>query len=156
MKTVVKAGLAAAALLAIGAAPAAAQSGVRVGSLSCTVDPSIGFIIGSVRNLHCTFNPTRGGPRVAYTGTVSRLGLDVGVTGKGGMVWAVFAPTRQVQPHQLRGTFVGASSSASVGVGVGANVLVGGNNNTITLQPLSLEGQTGLNLALGVASLTLQ
>ena len=156
MKTVVKAALAAAALLALGAAPAAAQSSVRVGTLSCTVAPSIGFIIGSVRNLSCTFSPNRGGPRVSYSGAVSRLGLDVGVTGKGGMVWAVFAPTRKVQPHQLRGTYVGASSSASLGVGVGANLLVGGNNNTITLQPLSLEGQTGLNLALGVASLTLQ
>ncbi len=157
MKTVVKAGLAAAALLAIGAAPASAQSNVRVGTLSCNIDPSVSFIIGSVRNMSCTFRPSvRGAKPATYSGSVRRLGLDVGFSGKGGMVWGVFAPSAKVGQGALRGTYVGASAGATIGVGLGANVLVGGSNNTIALQPLSVEGQTGLNLALGVAGLTLQ
>lgn len=158
MKTVFKAGLAAAALLAVGAVPASAQQRVQAGQLSCTVAPSVGFVIGSVRDLSCTFHPTARSKRskTTYTGTVRRFGLDVGVTGRGALAWAVFAPTSKINPASLRGTYVGATANASIGVGLGANVLVGGSNNTIALQPLSVEGQTGLNLALGVSDLTLR
>ena len=38
-------------------------------------------------------------------------------------------------------------ASATVGVGLGANVLVGGSGNSIALQPVSIEGTTGLNVA---------
>jgi len=157
MNTVVKAGLAAAALLALSAVPASAQSGVRAGTLSCNIDPSVSFIVGSVRNMTCTFSPTRrSGKRATYTGSVRRLGLDVGFSGRGQMVWGVFAPTAKLGPGALRGTYVGASAGAAFGLGLGANALIGGSNNTIGLQPLSVEGQTGVNLALGVAGLTLQ
>ena len=96
------------------------------------------------------------GRSYTYRGTIGRLGLDVGITGGGRLFWAVFAPTSHVGYGVLRGTYVGASGNASFGLGLGANVLVGGSNRTISLQPLSVEGQFGINLALGVARLTLR
>ncbi|MFG1429490.1 DUF992 domain-containing protein [Xanthobacter sp. V2C-8] len=155
MKTVFKAGLAAAALCVLGALPASAQSRVQVGELRCTLAPNVSFILGSVRDMSCTFQGRKGKTRT-YTGTIRRLGLDVGVSGKGVLVWGVFAPSSSVRPESLRGNYVGASANAAIGAGLGANALVGGNNNTIALQPLSVEAQTGLNLALGVADLSLR
>ena len=157
MKTVLKAGLAAAALVAFGAMPASAQSRVQVGQLVCTVAPSVSFVVGSVRDMSCDFRPTvRGAKGGSYRAQVRRLGLDIGVSGKGVLVWGVFAPSANVPSGALRGTYVGASGNATIGVGLGANVLVGGSRNTFALQPLSVEGQTGLNLALGVSDLTLR
>lgn len=157
MKTVLKAGLAAAAVLVAGAMPASAQSRVQVGTLTCNLAPNVAFVIGSVRDMSCAFRPAvRGIKPATYTGTIRRFGLDIGVNGRGTLVWGVFAPSAKVPRGALRGTYVGAAGSASIGVGLGANVLVGGSQNTFALQPLSLEGQTGLNLALGVSDLTLR
>jgi len=159
MKTVLKAGLAAAALagavLAAGTLPAAAQTRVQVGQLRCNLAPTVGFIIGSVRDATCTFTPRRGKAR-SYQASITRLGLDIGVSGKGVLLWGVFAPSSQVNPETLRGNYVGASANAAVGAGLGANVLVGGNNNTIALQPLSVEAETGINLGLTVSNLSLR
>jgi hypothetical protein len=96
------------------------------------------------------------GQTYQYTGTITRLGLDVGVTGGGRLFWGVFAQTSHIGPGTLRGNYVGASGNASLGFGLGANVLVGGSNRTISLQPLSVEGQVGVNLAVGVAGLRLR
>ncbi len=90
-----------------------------------------------------------------YTGEISRYGVDIGFTGAAVMLWGVLASTGDVTPGALAGTFGGVSAGATVGVGVGANVLVGGSNRGITLQPVSVEGNTGLNIALGVGELTL-
>jgi hypothetical protein len=105
--------------------------------------------------MRCVFRSNTG-QTYHYTGTITRLGLDVGVTGGGRLFWGVFAPTSHIGPGALRGNFVGASGNASLGVGLGANVLVGGSHRTISLQPLSVEGQVGINLALGVAGLRLR
>jgi hypothetical protein len=107
-------------------------------------------------NLRYVFRSNATGRQYRYTGTISRIGLDVGITGGGRLFWGVFAPTSHVGHGVLRGTFVGASGNASFGLGLGANVLVGGSHRTISLQPLSVEGQFGVNLALGVARLTLR
>ncbi len=141
--------------LTVAATSAQAQGRTRAGGLSCNLAPSVGFIIGSRQQVSCTFNPSTGAPVERYSGHISRLGLDLGVTGGGRMIWGVFARTKALPPRTLAGTYVGASGDASLGVGGGANVLVGGSNRTISLQPLSLQGQTGVNLALGVARLTL-
>lgn len=157
MKTVFKAGLAAAALLVAGALPASAQSRVQVGTLSCDLAPNVSFVLGSVRDMSCAFLPSvRTAKPGTYQGVSRRFGLDLGFSSSGRLVWAVFAPTAVVGRGALRGTYVGASTNASFGVGLGANVLVGGSQNTIALQPLSVEGQTGVNLALGVSDLTLR
>jgi hypothetical protein len=136
--------------------PAQAQgAGVRVGTLSCNVASGWGFVFGSSRALRCVLSPGPGHPE-HYYGRINRFGVDIGYTQGGVLVWAVFAPTANVAPGALAGDFAGATASATVGVGVGANVLIGGSNRTISLQPLSVEGNTGLNVAAGIASITLR
>ena len=144
------------ALAAALAVPASAQQGgTKVGVLTCKTSASLGLIVGSHQRISCTFNPDNG-PAERYTGSIGRLGLDLGVTGGGVMAWAVFAPTSGYHHGALAGTYGGGSGSVSVGVGVGANALFGGSHKSIALQPLSVEGNVGVNLALGVAALTLQ
>lgn len=144
-----------ASLISLGliASPAFAASGVKIGVLECDVAGGVGLIIGSSKAVSCTFNSN--GRVDRYEGKLGKFGLDVGVTTKGAMVWAVFAPGK-VNRGALAGTYGGASAEATVAVGLGANVLVGGSNKSIALQPVSIQGQTGLNLAAGLASLTLK
>jgi hypothetical protein len=148
--------IAAAVSLSFASTAADAQSRVRAGGLACNLSPTVGLIIGSRQQVQCTFTPSGGGPVERYSGHIGRLGLDLGVTAGGRMIWGVFARTSRIPPRTLAGTYVGASGDASLGLGGGANVLVGGSNRTISLQPLSLQGQVGVNLALGVASMTLR
>jgi hypothetical protein len=150
------AGVSILALAAVVHAPADAQSGrVKVGTLNCDVSAGIGLIVGSRKQMTCAFTPSGPGAREAYVGAIGKFGLDVGATTGGRMVWAVYAPTKG-GPAALAGTYVGASGEASLVAGLGANVLVGGSNRTIALQPVSVQGQTGLNLAVGVAGLELR
>ncbi len=134
----------------------AQQRRVRVGVLTCNVAPAVGLIVGSQRQMSCVFRPDRRGRREGYLGTFSRVGLDVGITGRGVLAWTVFAPTRRLSPSQLAGNYSGASAQASLAVGLGANALVGGSRDTVALQPLSVQAQTGVNLALGVGNLNLR
>jgi hypothetical protein len=150
--------IAAAVLLVAVAAlePAAAQR-PRTGALNCDVSAGIGFIIGSQRSVLCRFTPDPGGgPPEVYTGTISRFGLDIGATSGGQMVWAVFADYAGPRPGVLAGDYIGATGEATIAVGLGANVLVGGSNRQVALQPLSISEQAGLNLAVGVADLRLR
>ena len=149
-------GLAAAAALA--ASPTLAQDRVELGMLECAIDGGVGFIVGSQKDLSCTFTPAdTSRPKEPYFGVVTKYGLDVGVTGTAVMQWAVLAPTANAYAlGALAGDYVGASAEATAAVGVGANVLVGGSEQTMTLQPLSVQGQTGLNLALGVSKFQLR
>ena len=136
------------------AAPANAQSGVKVGTLTCNVASGWGFVFGSSRALNCTFAAP--GRYEYYVGNISRFGVDIGYTQGGVLVWTVVAPAAALGPGALSGSYAGGTASATVGVGIGANALIGGSNNTIALQPLSIEGNRGLNVAAGVAALTLQ
>jgi len=141
--------LAAAAFATTVNGPAGAQANrVQVGQLACSVSAGIGLIVGSQRNVNCTFQPD-GGPPEAYTGTMTKIGLDVGFTTGSAIVWTVFAGTN------LSGTYTGAQAEATVGAGVGANALIGGSNHSVALQPLSVQGQVGLNAAAGIGSLEL-
>jgi hypothetical protein len=133
---------------------AQAPNRTKVGTLTCDVSGGIGVIIASKKSVACMFTPAQPGPREVYTGSISKFGLDVGATGGGEMVWSVFAPSNKVF-GALAGNYAGASAEATVGAGLGANVLVGGSNRTVALQPLSVQGQTGLNLAVGVSELVL-
>lgn len=135
------------------ATPADAQSGVKVGTLTCNVSSGWGFVFGSSRTLNCTF---AGPGRIEYyIGNISRFGVDIGYTAGGVLIWTVVAPTAALAPGSLAGGYAGGTASATVGVGVGANALIGGSGNTIALQPLSLEGSTGLNVAAGIGAITL-
>ncbi|HMA57124.1 MAG TPA: DUF992 domain-containing protein [Pseudolabrys sp.] len=137
--------------------PASAQTANRtkVGTLSCDISGGIGLIITSKKDLTCMFTPSQPGPREVYVGSISKFGLDLGATAGGEMIWAVYAPTNR-KFGALAGHYGGATAEATVGAGVGANVLVGGSNRTITLQPVSVQGQAGLNVAAGVAGLELR
>ncbi len=134
----------------------AQDGGVEIGSLTCQVDSGAGFVFGSTRRLTCTFERLGNKPDEYYEGEINRFGLDIGVTGKTVMGWAVFAPKRGLEDYALAGTYAGVAADASVGLGGGAKVLVGGSNDSISLQPLSLQGQSGLNVAVTVAELRLQ
>ena len=142
------------AAIAAAASPVSAQSRVEAGMLECGGTTS-SFIVGSVTEMRCTFRPGGGGG-MPYVATIRRVGVDVALPANVGMAWAVFAPTRNIGPGDLNGTYAGASASATAVVGVGANALVGGSNNTIALQPVSLQGQTGLGVAAGIAGMELR
>lgn len=144
-------------VLAALAAPALSQQAnrVQVGTLTCDVAGGIGMIIGSSKEVQCLFTPGNPGPREVYVGVINKFGLDIGVTSGGQMVWAVYAPTN-TRIAVLAGNYAGGSAEATVVAGLGANVLVGGSDRTVALQPLSVSGQTGLNLAAGVAELQLR
>jgi hypothetical protein len=135
------------------ASPVQAQA-VKAGMLTCNVASGFGFIFGSSKAVNCTFGPVAGPPQ-HYVGSIDKFGVDIGYTAGGVLVWTVLAPSTSPAPGTLAGAYGGATASATAGVGVGANVLVGGSGNSISLQPLSIEGNTGLNVAAGVAALTL-
>jgi uncharacterized protein DUF992 len=150
------AGLMVAGALALPASSLAqAPARTKAGTLTCDISAGIGLIITSKKDVTCMFTPSQPGPREVYTGSISKFGLDIGATAGGEMVWAVYAPTDR-RFGALAGTYGGASAEATVGGGLGANVLVGGSNRTVALQPLSVQGQAGLNLAVGVAGLELR
>ena len=133
---------------------ASAASGVAVGMLTCNVSSGWGFIVGSSRQLNCTLTGTNGVSE-KYSGNITKFGADIGYTQAGVIVWTVFAPQANLQPGALTGGYAGGTASATVGVGLGANALIGGSGNTIALQPLSIQGSTGLNVAAGIAAITL-
>lgn len=134
--------------------PAQAQQS-RVGTLTCRLAPSVGLIVGSRQRMDCRFTPNQG-PVERYHGSVTRFGLDIGITTGGVMSWLVIARTTRIGRGALAGNYVGASGDIAFGIGAGANVLIGGSRRTVTLQPLSVSGQVGINLAVGVAGLTLR
>jgi hypothetical protein len=149
--------LAATAMLAAAATPnSALAQNVRLGALSCDVSGGIGLVITSKKALRCIYTPEGGGTMEPYNGSIEKFGLDIGTTPRGQMIWIVYAPTRGSAPFALAGRYAGATAEASVGAGGGANALVGGSNRAITLQPVSIQAQEGLNLAVGVAALTLR
>ena len=141
-------------LLALGLAAPAQAGAVKVGVLSCGIEGGVGFIIGSSKAVDCVFEPASGGDRERYEGRIGKLGIDIGVTGRSVVAWAVFAPGR-TRPGALEGNYGGASAEATVAVGPGVNVLIGGFNKSINLQPVSVQGQSGLNVAAGIAGLKL-
>jgi len=148
--------LALAALVTVAGFCAQAEAGqVKLGVLRCSVDGGVGYVVTSNKGLDCTFRSSRDGSKERYTGVVTKLGLDVGETNQGEMVWAVFAPSHSHEDGALAGSYYGVNAEASVVTGGGLNVLVGGWHNSINLQPLSAQAQTGLNLAVAVASIDL-
>jgi hypothetical protein len=136
------------------AGPAAART--QLGTLECDVSAGAGMVIASQREMVCTFAPVRGGLRETYTGVVRKFGLDLGVTTGGRMLWIVYAATDDYPRAALGGRYVGASAEATLGAGLGANVLIGGSERSFALQPVSMQAQTGFNLAIGVTELELR
>jgi hypothetical protein len=148
-------GAAALGALAVSVPAQAAPHGVTVGTLTCDVASGWGFVFGSSKDLHCTFRQQNRHVE-HYSGSISKFGVDVGYTEGGVLVWGVVAPSSDIRPGSLDGDYVGASASATVGVGVGANALVGGFDKSIALQPLSVSGEEGVNVAGGVGAISLK
>ena len=143
------------AALAASFASANAMPPVRAGLLQCQGGQNVGFVVGSTTSLQCVFQSEGRRPE-PYIATVRRFGLDLGVTDQTRLSWAVNAPTGRVGRGDLAGNYGGVGANASVGIGGGGNFLVGGPQNAYALQPISLQGQTGLNVAAGVASIELE
>jgi hypothetical protein len=148
------------ALTSILAGAAAAQSWTQIGTLSCRVDPNIGFIIVGHQPMQCVYNQAPGAlpqmPPQSYDGALNTVGLSLGVSSGSVLGWAVFAPTAGVPAGALAGEYVGVSADVGLGLGAGANVLLGGSHRTIALQPLSLQGSLALNVVAGLSSLKLR
>lgn len=138
--------------LALGAATPITAQQLKAGVLSCDVSVGMGRVLGSHKPLSCSFTPYGEGRREDYDGSITKFGLDLGLTRSSRIVWVVLTNT-VADPGFLDGKYFGVSGEATVGAGVGANVLLGGSNRTVALQPISLSGQTGLNIAIGVAAL---
>lgn len=136
------------------APPALAAKG-EIGTLTCKGGAGVGMIIGSKKTFDCHFKPVKGATET-YEATVTKIGLDVGFTSAATIVWTVFSSTDIPGERPLTGEYVGANADASLGIGAGTKILVGGSKNTISLQPLSVQGQTGLNLAVGIADMNLR
>ena len=147
---------AAAISLAMGlAAPAGADGGVKAGVLRCDVQGNMSFVFGSSRNINCTFQPEAGRPVERYGGEIKKFGLDLGYVENGVLYWAVIAPTSDLGHGALAGQYAGGSAAVAAGYGLGANALIGGGNRSIALQPVSVEGMKGINVAGGVGILSL-
>jgi len=157
-KTIVRgiAAASAAILVALAAQPGHARSGVKVGVLKCDVAGNASFVFGSSRALRCVYTPTDKGRPEYYSGRINRYGIDIGYITEGTMLWAVFAPSKSVRGGALAGDYGGITADIAAGYGVGANAMLGGFKKSVALQPLSIEGIEGLNIAAGIASLNLK
>jgi hypothetical protein len=153
MKRLLMCGLLASGIGLAGAAQAD-QGRVKVGTLTCHEAGGWGLILGSSRHVRCMFD--NGEQVERYSGSINKLGVDLGYKSGARIIWAVLAPSDYPSRGALQGHYVGGTASATVGVGLGAHALVGGFERSITLQPLSVEGNAGLNVAAGVGELTLR
>ncbi len=145
----------AAGMTALLACPGLAQSSVKVGTLTCDVSAGIGLLISQQQTMTCNFDPVSAGPPDLYTGRIEKFGLALGAVQQGTMVWGVLAPATGFPHGALAGTYGGVGAEATAGAGLGANLLVGGTGRAFSLQPLTVQGQAGLNFAAGVTTLTL-
>jgi hypothetical protein len=141
-------------VLALLAPARAADTTVKTGTITCHVSSGWGFVFGSSRDLRCVY--TGEGRTENYTGKISKFGVDIGYQQSGVILWAVFAPTTDLKAGALTGNYGGVTAGASAGIGGNANVLIGGSTQSITLQPISIEGITGINLAAGIAAISLK
>jgi hypothetical protein len=153
--------LASAAMLlaaaAIVAPPSRAETPkIAVGTLTCNGHGGVGLIFGSKETLRCKFTSAVTGRQRHYVATITKVGLDIGIKGESTLIWTVLGSTTDLPGGALEGTYGGLTAGAAVGIGGNANALVGGSNQSIILQPVSVEGQTGLNISAGVAGLTLR
>jgi hypothetical protein len=142
-------------LLTFTVAVSAQDARLVAGTLTCRGNGSVGLILGSSQRMSCEFQRVKGGAAISYTARITRIGLDLGVKGRNTMVWTVLSSTDNPDTGALAGRYAGVAANAAVGVGLGANALIGGSSNSIVLQPLSVQVQTGVNVAVGVKGLTL-
>ncbi|MDE1994126.1 MAG: DUF992 domain-containing protein [Rhizobiaceae bacterium] len=147
--------LSAAIVLTIAGSTAALAEQIKVGQLDCDLSAGLGAIIGSQQEVNCLFTPSVPGPSKTYVGKITQFGFDIGKIEKSRMIWLVYSTTGR-KDGGVEGTYRGVSADASVDVGLGANVLVGGDHGSLSLQPISVETEDGFNIAVGVAEMKLR
>jgi hypothetical protein len=146
----------AASVAAVMSSPwAATAQEAKVGALRCDVDPGMGMIVASQKEMHCVF-VSQNGHVEHYRGSIEKFGVDVGATDRGQLIWDVYAPTERPHKGALAGDYAGVGASVTLGPGIGANAMVGGNDRSFALQPVSVQTQTGVNVAGGVTAITLR
>ena len=144
-----------AAMAATPLSPSIAAPKIAVGTLTCYGKGGVGYIFGSKQNLRCNFETPISGRTYRYAATITKVGVDIGIKGDSTLVWTVLGPTTDIPSEALEGNYGGVTAGAAVGIGASANALLGGSSQSIILQPVSVEGQTGLNISAGVAGLTI-
>ena len=154
--SILAAAVAVVAAAGIEAKPAAAAPKITLGTLTCKGHGGVGLILGSKERMHCVFTTAISARRHPYLATITKIGIDVGFTGESTLVWTVLGTTIDIPEGALEGGYGGLTAGLAVGIGANANALIGGSGKSIVLQPVSVEGQTGLNLSAGVAGLTLE
>ncbi|MEQ8826062.1 MAG: DUF992 domain-containing protein [Filomicrobium sp.] len=155
LSQVFRVGALALAVAAFGASAQAQTPQLKAGTLTCEGQGTVGLVLGSTEQLDCTYSSAVGGALHRYRGTITRIGIDIGVRSGSVMIWTVLGSTTELPYESLGGNFSGVSADVAAGLGVGANVLIGGNAKSVVLQPLSVKGGTGVSLAAGVAGLNL-
>jgi hypothetical protein len=147
---------AAAATLAATIPAANAFGNTEIGVLVCQVESGSGFVFGSTKTVACTFTPANGSAPESYSGVISRYGVDLGFTSNGLLKWGVLATGFDAYgPGSLSGQYAGVGAEVTAALGVGTNVLGKKSTRDFVLQPVSVQGQTGLNVALGVTEFEL-
>ncbi len=132
----------------------ASAARIQAGTLTCDVSAGIGKILIAQQDVDCTFKPTTGAPE-HYRGTIAKFGLEIGQIREASLVWFVYGAT-SLGAGALTGDYVGIDADATIGVGLGANVLGGGQGKSIALQPVSVQSEQGVNVAVGTEELRLQ
>jgi Protein of unknown function (DUF992) len=127
---------------------------MRAGVLECEGRRTTGKLVMSQARLHCVFRSDGRQPE-RYVAKVRRYGVDLGLTDETRMAWAVNAPINDFGRSELRGRYGGLSANAAALFGFGGSFLLRGSDRAAALQPISLQGQTGLNLAAGVTEVEL-
>jgi hypothetical protein len=138
-----------------GSSQAQAPSWSQVGVLNCTLAPSVGLLVMSQQRMSCRFDASPPLPPQNYNGVLTTVGIDIGVIAGGAFAWGVFSQTIGPAFGGLAGTYVGASAEMTVALGGGVNILVGGSQRSVALQPFSGQGTAGLNIQAGVSGLEL-
>jgi hypothetical protein len=148
--------LAVAAVTLVASVAGAQAQQVQAGVLECHGGPNVGYVVGSSAEMECVFRSNTGAPPEPYIAHIQRFGLDLSATSETGLAWVVNAPSHRIGRGALAGHFGGVGANATAGVGIGANLLVGGSDNSISLQPLSLQGQTGFSAVAGIVDVDLR
>ena len=132
------------------------KGGTQVGVLTCSMTGIDNVVVYTKEEFDCEYKPNHGDAQ-HYKGVIKEIGVNLSITKDNTMVWGVIAPVRELDsPDALKGTYVGGTGQVEIGGGVAANILIGGSGNTISLQPFSVNGMTGIGAALDISAFELK
>jgi hypothetical protein len=168
MKVIAKAAVAATLALSAGACQQMKQSSpqqlntvnansrIYIGSLTCNVGGSTGYVLASRKSLDCVFLAKDGVQSAQYTGSIDKVGVDIGYTKAVHTIWRVYSLGSDRGPSNLSGTYVGEQGTAAAGSQAGGNWIYGGPNAEVGMVSSGVIQDAGYNLAAGVAAMTIR